>query len=321
MAGRLVVRHRPRPDARARPVRRGRHPALAAAALLLGGAPRGVGRLREAVAGAGARARRLPAAGRGAAAVRARATGGGRRRRGGQAPVGRGARRPPRARRDRQAGRAGALPAAHGLAARAGLNAGIASADVTVVDLHVRQSGSGPPVVLLHAFPLSSAMWLEARNDLGAEFRVVTPDLRGFGGSQLGDDEPSLDHMADDVAAVLDRLELDSVVLGGLSMGGYVAMAFLRRHPGRVRALLLADTKGSADTAEGGAKRLAMAARLDDDPDSDVASTDVLPTLLGPTTSAERPMVVGRVKGLVEAAPGPAVAWAQRAMAARPDSF
>src|SRR4051794_11071299 len=196
----------------------------------------------------------------------------------------------------------------------------MAGARMTVV-LAYRDVGQGLPVVLLHAFPLSSAMWLGQRDDLSVSCRVVTPDQRGFGGSPLGSDEPSLDHAADDVAALLDRLGLDEVVLGGLSMGGYVAMAFLRRHPGRVRALLLADTRGSADTAEGGAKRLAMAARLDDDPDSDVASTDVLPTLLGPTTSAERPMVVGRVKGLVEAAPGPAVAWAQRAMAARPDSF
>jgi pimeloyl-ACP methyl ester carboxylesterase len=104
---------------------------------------------------------------------------------------------------------------------------------MTVVDLHVRETGSGLPVVLLHAFPLSSAMWLEQRNDLGDAFRIITPDLRGFGGSQLGYDEPSLDHVADDVAALLDTLALDRVVLGGLSMGGYAAMAFLRRHGDR----------------------------------------------------------------------------------------
>ena len=80
---------------------------------------------------------------------------------------------------------------------------------MTVVDLHVRETGEGVPVVLLHAFPLSSAMWLEQRNDLADACRVITPDLRGFGGSQLGYDEPSLDVMADDVAALLDRLDLD----------------------------------------------------------------------------------------------------------------
>ena len=124
---------------------------------------------------------------------------------------------------------------------------------MTVVDLHVREAGSGLPVVLLHAFPLSSrdvarAAQRPRRRCAG----IITPDLRGFGGSQLGYDEPSLDHMADDVAALLDKLALDRVVLGGLSMGGYTAMAFLRRHGDRVQALLLADTKAAA--GRGGAR-------------------------------------------------------------------
>lgn len=189
------------------------------------------------------------------------------------------------------------------------------------VDLHVRETGSGPPVLLLHAFPLSSAMWLDQRNLLGGRFRVITPDQRGFGGSELGDDEPSLDHVADDVAALLDRLELDQVVLGGLSMGGYASMAFLRRHPGRVRALLLADTKAGADQPEAVANRQRIATRLDEDDTSDVLVSDVLPALLGDTTKQQRPLVLGRVKALVESAPPAAAAWAQRAMAARPDSL
>src|SRR4051794_2955256 len=117
---------------------------------------------------------------------------------------------------------------------------------MTALDLHVREAGAGMPVMLLHAFPLSSAMWLGQRNELSDVCRVITPDLRGFGGSHLGDDEPSLDLMADDVARLLDNLSLDTVVLGGLSMGGYVAMAFARQHGDRLRGLLLADTKASA---------------------------------------------------------------------------
>jgi pimeloyl-ACP methyl ester carboxylesterase len=188
------------------------------------------------------------------------------------------------------------------------------------VDLHVRETGSGPPVVLLHAFPLSSAMWLEQRNDLSADFRVITPDLRGFGGSQLGWDEPSLDHMADDVAGVLDRLSLDDVILGGLSMGGYVAMSFLRRHPGRVRALLLADTKAGADPEPARDKRERIAATLVEEDSTRVLVEEVLPTLVGKTTLREHPLVQGRVRALLESAPPAAAAWAQRAMAARPDS-
>ncbi len=189
------------------------------------------------------------------------------------------------------------------------------------VALHVREAGSGRPVVLLHAFPLSSAMWREQRNALGDRCRVITPDLRGFGGSPLGDDEPSLDAVADDVAAMLDGLGLDQVVLGGLSMGGYAAMAFLRRHPGRVSALVLADTKATPDAPDAAANRERIAAQLDADGSADVLVSDVLPTLVGETTKRERPVVAGRVRGLVEAGPPAAAAWAQRAMAARPDSL
>lgn len=189
------------------------------------------------------------------------------------------------------------------------------------VDIYARDSGSGTPVVLLHAFPLSSAMWLAQREALGETCRVITPDLRGFGGSPLGFDEPSLDRMADDVAAMLDAKGLDRVVLGGLSMGGYVAMAFLRRHATRVAALVLADTKASADPPEGREKRERIAQAVEADPESTVLVDEVLPALVGVTTTQERALVHGRVKAFVQAAPPHAVAWAQRAMAARPDSF
>ena len=190
------------------------------------------------------------------------------------------------------------------------------------VELAYREVGAGLPVVLLHAFPLSSAMWLAQREALSSAYRVITPDLRGFGGSPLPEGvEPSLDESADDVAALLDRLGVERVVLGGLSMGGYVAMALLRRHPDRVAALVLADTKASADPEPGRDNRLRMAASLEADPDSPVLVDQVLPALLGDTTTAERPLVAGRVRGLVQAAPAAAAAWAQRAMAARPDSF
>jgi pimeloyl-ACP methyl ester carboxylesterase len=188
-----------------------------------------------------------------------------------------------------------------------------------VIELYHRDTGSGLPVVLLHAFPLSSAMWLAQREALAPEYRIITPDQRGFGGSALGAEPPDLDLVADDLAALLDAKNIDAAVIGGLSMGGYVAMALLRRHPHRVRALVLADTKSSADPGPARANRERIAVAVES-PESTVLLDEVLPTLVGSTTVESRPLVLGRIRGMVQSAPAPAVAWAQRAMAARPDS-
>jgi pimeloyl-ACP methyl ester carboxylesterase len=189
------------------------------------------------------------------------------------------------------------------------------------VQLYTRDIGGGTPLVLLHAFPLSSAMWLAQREGLAAKFRVLTPDLRGFGGSALGTDEPSVDAMADDVAALLDDRGVDRAIIGGHSMGGYVALAFCRRHPDRVLGAVLADTKATADTDEARDARLRTAERLEADGTVEVLLADLLPRLVGPTTMRTRALVYGRVRGLVQSAPPQAAAWAQRAMAARPDSL
>src|SRR5262245_38958384 len=104
--------------------------------------------------------------------------------------------------------------------------------------------GKGKVVVLLHAFPLAGAMWQGQVSALRDRYRVLTPDFPGFGGSPDFDGTPSLEAMADAVAGLLDAQNItEPVALGGLSMGGYAALAFARRHPGRLRALILADTK------------------------------------------------------------------------------
>lgn len=177
------------------------------------------------------------------------------------------------------------------------------------------------PLVLLHAFPLDSRMWDGVRGPLSSVTRVITPDQRGLGRSPLPESQrpPSLDDAAMDVIAMLNKLELDRVVLGGCSMGGYVAMAVLRAAPERVAGLVLIDSKATADTDEARENRLKVADRVDAEgvgwmPES------VLPALLGSTTRAERPEVVGAVRTLIEEQPPSGVSWAQRAMAARPDS-
>jgi pimeloyl-ACP methyl ester carboxylesterase len=189
------------------------------------------------------------------------------------------------------------------------------------VDLHHTEAGEGIPLVLLHAFPLSSGMWAAQREGLADVCRVITPDQRGFGKSALGDDLPSLDAAADDLAALLDRLGLTQVVLGGLSMGGYVTMAFLARYPERVAALVLADTKGTADAPEGKERREAVAQRVVQPGGIEDLQSSLAPALVGRSTADHRPDVISRVQALIAEAPAESVAWASRAMADRPDSL
>jgi pimeloyl-ACP methyl ester carboxylesterase len=171
------------------------------------------------------------------------------------------------------------------------------------VQLYARDVGAGTPLVLLHAFPLSSAMWLAQREGLANRFRIITPDLRGFGGSVLGDDEPSVDAMADDVARLFRSLGVRRAVVAGLSMGGYVAMALCRRHPDLVLGLVLAATRATADAEPVRENRLRQAERLDREGGTQVLVEEVLPGLVGPTTYRQRALIYGRVRGLVQATP------------------
>lgn len=115
--------------------------------------------------------------------------------------------------------------------------------------------GAGAPLLLLHAFPLDARMWAPQLAALSAKHRVVTPDLAGFGRARALDPRLSLDAHADDIAALLAALALPKVTLLGLSMGGYIALAFARRYPERLAGLVLADTRATGDSAEGKAGR------------------------------------------------------------------
>lgn len=175
------------------------------------------------------------------------------------------------------------------------------------------------PLVLLHAFPLDARMWDPVRAPLAERFRVITPDQRGLGRSPLPESEaePELADAARDVVALLDKLELDQVVLGGCSMGGYLAMAVLRQAPERVGGLVLIDTKAAADTPEAAQTRLDVANRAEAEGVKDWLADANLPNLLADTASVD---VRARVRELIDAQPPSGVAWAARAMRNRPDS-
>ncbi len=187
--------------------------------------------------------------------------------------------------------------------------------------LHFIETGTGDPVVLLHAFPVDSTLWAAQRVDLAAQgYRVITPDLPGFGGSAPSSESPSLDVMADEVAGLLDHLGLDRVIVGGLSMGGYVTMALLRRHPERLAGIILADTKAPADPPAAIANRLSVADSVEAAGSTSALAQAMLPNLLGQSTRANAQGTVEMVRRWINAQPPAGVAWAQRAMACRPDS-
>lgn len=108
--------------------------------------------------------------------------------------------------------------------------------------------GSGRAVILVHAFPFDGRMWQEIGTGLMGRCRVIAPDMRGFGASDVGDGHHSIADMADDVAALMDHLGLAKATVGGMSMGGYVSLAFAARHRDRLEGLILADTRAAPDS-------------------------------------------------------------------------
>jgi len=194
----------------------------------------------------------------------------------------------------------------------------------TGVELGVRDAGDGPVLVLLHAFPCDGRMWEpQAAAAMAAGWRVLVPDLPGFGASPLPEAEPSLAIVAEAVIGMLEDRGIDRCVLGGVSLGGYVAMELVRARPTMLAGLLLCDTKAAADGPEARAnrERLAGLALAAGDGAGHLLEQAVLPGLLGDTTRERRPEVVERVRGWLHAADPSAVAWYQRAMALRPDSL
>lgn len=184
--------------------------------------------------------------------------------------------------------------------------------------LHALRPGTGTPLVLLHAFPLDSRMWASTAALVPGDAPVLAVDLPGLGASAgAALPEPALEASADAVAGALAAAGHDRVVVAGLSMGGYVALALVERHPDLVAGLGLLDTKATDDADDARAHRL----RVADVVERAGTVDEVLPmatALLGDAARA-RPDVVARVQDWIRSQPPAGVAWSQRAMAARPD--
>jgi pimeloyl-ACP methyl ester carboxylesterase len=157
--------------------------------------------------------------------------------------------------------------------------------------------GSGPAVVLIHGFPLCRKMWRPQFNTLpDAGFRLIAPDLRGFGESDAPSGPYTIDLFADDVVELLDYLEIDRAVVGGMSMGGYVLFNLLERYPERLSGACFLTTRANADDEAGKARRLQLAQDvMKFGPKAIAESFEQI--LFAEETLVERPKLVGEVYG------------------------
>jgi len=179
--------------------------------------------------------------------------------------------------------------------------------------------GDGPALLLLHAFPLGLSMWDAQVAAFQRTHRVVRFDDRGFGGSPPGDGLLTMERIADDAAALLDHLGIARAVVCGLSMGGYAAFAMVRRHPDRLRGLVLADTRAGADSPEARKNRALLAEKVLKAGAAAVADAS-LPKLLGETSHRERKELVARVREIILGNPPRGIADSLAGLAARADS-
>ncbi len=165
-------------------------------------------------------------------------------------------------------------------------------AKIAGAEIEYAVAGRGPAVLLFHAFPLGLFMWDGQAEALADTHQVIRFDARGFGASPPGGALLTMERIADDGAALLDHLGVSRAVVGGCSMGGYAAFAFVRRHADRLKGLVLQDTRAGAD----------------------------MPRLLGETTQKEHPEVVARIRERILAASPRGIADALAGLAARADS-
>lgn len=179
--------------------------------------------------------------------------------------------------------------------------------------------GEGDPIVLLHAFPLNGKMWEPQVQALKDDYRVILPDYPGFGDSSYPPAQPDIGYYARGIRELLDKLDLDRVMLGGLSMGGYVAFACLRLFPERISALVLANTRPDPDSEEIQENRNNMARRVRGE-GVEILVEMQMERLLSSNTLENNEEVVEKVEGMMlESSPDGVVA-ALGAMRDRPDS-
>ncbi|MBI4546766.1 MAG: alpha/beta fold hydrolase [Ignavibacteriae bacterium] len=194
---------------------------------------------------------------------------------------------------------------------------------VTINNIGIEYEVTGPrtglPVVFIHGFPFGKEMWKPQVNALKRDYYVIAYDVRGHGSSEVGDGQYSIEYFVDDFIALLDHSKISRAVVAGLSMGGYIALRAMERHPDRFRALVLCDTRSEADNNEGKIKRAAQAKSVK--ADGMKTFTDLfLKNIFYEKTFKDNPHAVEMIRTSIEKTSPLAVAGTLLALAARTDT-
>ncbi|HEY6192905.1 MAG TPA: alpha/beta fold hydrolase [Bacteroidota bacterium] len=187
------------------------------------------------------------------------------------------------------------------------------------IEYEVSGPRAGLPVVFVHGFPFDRRMWMPQLEALKEQYYAVTYDIRGFGASDAGDGQYSVEYFVDDLIGLLDHLKIPKAVVAGLSMGGYIALRAIERHPDRFRGVILADTRSEPDTNEGKVNRAAQARSVKRDGMKKFADA-FLRAAFHPETPERLPEVVRGIRQVIEQTSPVAAAGTLLALAARTDT-
>jgi pimeloyl-ACP methyl ester carboxylesterase len=185
--------------------------------------------------------------------------------------------------------------------------------------LYYEVLGDGPSVVLLHPFPLNHNFWTAIAAELSSRCRLILPDLRAHGASELGDGPVTMQKLADDLARLCREEKIGKAIFVGVSIGGYLLFEFWRRYREQVAALVLANTRAGAETPESKATRLQAADRVLREGTAGFID-EMLSRVVSPTTRGSQPDIVDAARRMMQAMSPEDVAGVQRGMAERPDS-
>ena len=190
------------------------------------------------------------------------------------------------------------------------------------IDYQTYGDSSDHPVVLIHPFPFTAEIWCEVAQDVSAAgYFVVTPNLRGCGATELSQEKPDIDLLAEDILDLIAELGLSNPTIGGISLGGYVVMAALRIAADCTDSIILLDTKASADSAEAKANRLRIAEQMRTAGKVELFAEQMLTNMISEDTKTNRPQVADEVRTWMQSAKPETIAWLQEAMANRLESF